>query len=730
MTIQRAHEILKHQFGFDSFRLNQEPAIDTILQGNDCVVLMPTGGGKSLCYQIPALMLDGLTVVISPLIALMKDQVDALRNNGIEAAFLNSTQTAAQQVEVFRDIRSGKLKLLYVAPERLLQSGDEFIDFLGSIKVSLFAIDEAHCISSWGHDFRPEYIRLGRLKADFPKIPVIALTATADKLVRNDIVERLNVPNASVFVSSFNRPNIHYSVEPQRNSYSQLLDYLEKRRDESGIIYCLSRNSVDSLAADLKDEGFEALPYHAGLDKDTRDRNQELFLKDEAKIIVATIAFGMGIDKSNVRFVVHMDLPKNIESYYQETGRAGRDGMPSDALLFFSWGDVIKLKGFAEVDGNREQTAIMLKKLDTMGKFGEIRTCRRRFLLNYFSEETVTACGNCDNCSTTVEKFDGTVIAQKALSAVVRTGGRFGMSYLIDFLRGSQAKSIRDEHKNLKTYGVGSDISKDNWYEYFKDLISQGYLAQTEGQYPVIALTEKSDDVLRGRTSVELIKARIREEKKYKYAGITGLDHHSDLFNDLRNVRTVLARGENVPPYVIFSDATLIEMATFLPLALPDLRKISGVGDLKLEKYGPDFLQEIRNYCKRKGLQTRIDQKGPKHERKQRTKRDRNGNDTYSISLQMFRSGKSIPDIAVERSFAVSTIENHLARYIGTGELNVEDLVSPEKIPEIRRAFLSINELTGLGQIKEILGGDYTYGEIRAVAADLEREGSMRESSS
>ncbi len=730
MTIPRAREILKHQFGFDSFRLDQEPVIDSVLQGRDCVVLMPTGGGKSLCYQIPALMLDGLTVVISPLIALMKDQVDALRNNGIEAAFLNSTQTAAQQVEVFRDVRSGKLKLLYVAPERLLQSGDQFIDFLSSIKVSLFAIDEAHCISSWGHDFRPEYIRLGRLKTDFPTIPVIALTATADKLVRKDIVERLNVPKASVFVSSFNRPNIHYAVEPKRNSYSQLLDYLEKRRDESGIIYCLSRNSVDALAADLKDEGFQALPYHAGLDKDTRDRNQELFLKDEAKIIVATIAFGMGIDKSNVRFVVHMDLPKNIESYYQETGRAGRDGLPSDALLFFSWGDVIKLKGFAEVEGNREQTAIMLKKLDTMGKFGDIRTCRRRFLLNYFSEETVTVCDNCDNCSTTYEKFDGTIIAQKALSAVVRTGGRFGMSYLIDFLRGSQAKSIRDEHKNLKTYGVGADISKDNWYEYFKDLISQGYLAQTEGQYPVITLTEKSDDVLRGRTSVELIKARIREEKKYKYAGATGLEHHSDLFNDLRNVRAVLARGENVPPYVIFSDATLIEMATFLPLNIADLRKISGVGDLKLEKYGADFLQEIRNFCKRKGLQTRIDQKVQKRERKQRTKRDRNGNDTYSISLQMFRSGKSIPDIAAERAFAVSTIENHLARYVTTGELKIEDLVPPDKIPAIRQAFLSVKELTGLGQIKEILGDDYTYGEIRAVAADLERHANSRELSS
>ncbi|MGI8884871.1 MAG: DNA helicase RecQ, partial [Pyrinomonadaceae bacterium] len=513
MNIAQAKEILTHQFGYASFRMNQQAAIETVLQKKDCVVLMPTGGGKSLCYQIPALMLDGLTVVISPLIALMKDQVDALKNNGVEAAFLNSTQTAAQQVEVFRRVRNGTLKLLYVAPERLLQSGEQFIDFLKSVNVSLFAIDEAHCISSWGHDFRPEYIQLGKLKQYFPGIPIIALTATADKLVRKDIFERLKIRNAELFLSSFNRPNIFYTVEPKRNSFARLLDYLESRRDESGIIYCLSRSSSDSLAADLRDEGYSALSYHAGLDKEMRDKHQELFLKDEVKIIVATIAFGMGIDKSNVRFVVHVDLPKNIESYYQETGRAGRDGLNSDALLFFSWGDVIKLKGFAEVEGNRAQTEIMLNKLNTMGKFGELKTCRRKFLLNYFSEDLAEDCGNCDNCNTTFERFDGTVIAQKALSAVYRTNQRVGLSYLIDFLRGSQSKKIWDEHKNLKTYGVGADISKENWFEYFRDLIAQGFLKQTEGQFPIIALTEKSEDVLKGNVRVELIKVTVKEDK-------------------------------------------------------------------------------------------------------------------------------------------------------------------------------------------------------------------------
>ncbi len=719
MSIIQAKEILKHRFGYDAFRMNQEPAIAAVLARRDCVVLMPTGGGKSLCYQIPALMQDGLTVVISPLIALMKDQVDALRANGVEAAFLNSTQTAAEQVAVFRDVRSGKLKLLYVAPERLLQSGDQFLDFLREIEISLFAIDEAHCISSWGHDFRPEYLRLATLKKEFPQIPLIALTATADKLVRKDIVDRLNVPNAELFVSSFNRPNIYYGVEPKRNSYGQLRDYLDKRKDESGIIYCLSRSSTDSLAADLRDEGFSALSYHAGLDKQTRDKHQEAFLKDETKIIVATIAFGMGIDKSNVRFVVHMDLPKNVESYYQETGRAGRDGLQSDALLFFSWADVIKLKGFAAVEGNAAQSAIMLKKLDLMGKFGDLTTCRRRFLLNYFSEETTADCGNCDNCTTVVERFDGTVIAQKALSAVYRTHQRFGMSYLIDFLRGSKSEKIRDEHKNIKTYGVGADISKDGWFNYFKDLIAQGYIAQTEGEYPIIVLTETSMDVLAGKTLVELIKVKVREEKKTKLVADVSHPYIQALFDDLRQLRTTFAKHENVPPYVVFSDVTLVEMATYLPQNDWEMRKISGVGDLKFDKYGADFLAAIKKYCLANSFVSRIDLKTQKRERKQRTKRDVHGKDTYRISLDMFRDGKPISEISKKRGLAVSTIENHLARYITTGEVSLEQFVSLDKVETIRNAIIKFNDSGALSPVKEFLGEDYSYGEIRAVMASM-----------
>ena len=720
MNITRAQEILKHQFGYDSFRMNQQQAIESVLAKKDCVVLMPTGGGKSLCYQIPALMLDGLTVVISPLIALMKDQVDAMKSVGVAAAFLNSSQSSREQVEVFQSVKSGELKLLYIAPERLLQSGDQFIEFLKSINVSLFAIDEAHCISSWGHDFRPEYMQLAKLKRHFPQIPLIALTATADKLVRKDILERLNIRNSSVYVSSFNRPNIFYTVEPKRNSYAQLLKYLEKRRDESGIIYCLSRSSVDSLAADLRDEGFNALSYHAGLDKERRDKHQELFLKDEVKIIVATIAFGMGIDKSNVRFVVHIDLPKNIESYYQETGRAGRDGLQSDALLFFSWGDVVKLKGFAEVEGNKAQSEIMLNKLNTMGKFAELKSCRRKFLLNYFDENLTEDCGTCDNCNTTFEKIDGTIIAQKALSAVARTGQRMGLTYLVDFLRGSKSQKIWDIHKNLKTYGIGADVSKDDWSAYFRDLIGQGFLAErTEGPYSTIVLTEKSEDVLKGNTAVELFKITAKEEKKQSLVSGVQHDYFKDLFADLKTVRTKIAKGENVPPYVVFSDAVLVELATFLPQNEYEMRRISGIGDLKLEKYGADFLEIIKDYCEINNLQSRINLKEPKREPKKRTKRDVDGKDTYSISLDMFKSGLAVGEIADSRGMSRSTIETHLVRYISSGEINLQDLVADEKVEPITNAILKFSESGAISPVKEFLGDDYSYGEIRAVLAAM-----------
>ncbi|NNE98706.1 MAG: DNA helicase RecQ [Pyrinomonadaceae bacterium] len=715
MTIEKAKKILKHQFGYDSFRMNQEAAIDCVLSKKDAVVLMPTGGGKSLCYQVPALMSEGLTMVVSPLIALMKDQVDALVSNGIEAAFLNSTQTGKQQTEVFQRIRSGKLKLLYVAPERLFKSGDQFIDFLKELNVSLFAIDEAHCISSWGHDFRPEYRKLALLKEYFPEVPVIALTATADKLVRKDIVDYLELNQPELLISSFNRPNIFYSVEPKRNSYEKLLRFLEKRREDSGILYCLSRRSTENLAQDLRDEGFNALPYHAGLDRATRQRNQELFLNDDAKIIVATIAFGMGIDKSNVRFVVHMDLPKNVESYYQETGRAGRDGLESDALLFFSWGDVTKLKGFVEIENNKEQSDIMLKKLDQMGEFGDLKTCRRKYLLRYFDEDLADDCGQCDNCKAEYEKFDGTVIAQKALSAVYRTGQRFGVSYLIDLLRGSKSKKMRLEHLNLKTHGVGADISKNDWFDYFKDLIAQGFLAKTEGQYPTVILTGKSEDVLYGNTKVELYKITEKAEKSSSLVSDVSHPYVEALLDDLKSLRTEFAREEGVPPYVVFSDATLVELATYLPHDRNGLLKISGIGDVKMERYGADFIRVIRDYCELNGLESRMKLKFAS--RKRRRKRNTKGDDTYSKTLQLFKQGMSVRAIAEERGLTRNTIENHLLRFIPSGEVQVEDLVDTDKIETIRDAIDELNAAKGLSPIKEFLGAEYSYGEIRAVAA-------------
>jgi ATP-dependent DNA helicase RecQ len=437
------------------------------------------------------------------------------------------------------------------------------------------------------------------------------------------------------------------------------------------------------------------------------------------KIVVATIAFGMGIDKSNVRFVVHLDLPKNIESYYQETGRAGRDGLESEALLFFSWGDINKLKQFAEVDGNQRQSEIMLRKLKQMGEFGDLKTCRRKFLLGYFGEELSEDCGNCDNCGKEYEKFDGTIIAQKALSAVYRTGQRMGLTYLVDFLRGSQSQKIWDEHKNLKTYGVGADVSKTEWFEYFRDLISQGYLKQSDGQFPVIQLTEKSLEVLKGNVPVELIKVHVREEKKTSLVGETSHEYFKDLFDELKKVRTAFAREENVPPYVVFSDATLVEMATFLPLELSELGKISGVGELKLQKYGSDFLEAVRRYCDENNLASRIELKQPKREKRQRTRREENGQSTYDVSLEMFRQGFSVEEIARQRGMTKSTIEIHLVRFIQNGDIAVEDFVPDGKIETIRGAIERFRDIGALSPIKEFLGENYTYGEIRAVLATM-----------
>jgi ATP-dependent DNA helicase RecQ len=456
-----------------------------------------------------------------------------------------------------------------------------------SMKISLVAIDEAHCISHWGHDFRPEYLMLAQLKQLLTGVPVIALTATADRLTRKDIVEKLALNDPGTYVSSFNRTNIRYRVEPKTNSFDKLITFLQTHPDDSGIIYCLSRSSTERVAEDLKNMGYSALAYHAGMDKEQRSLHQEKFLKDEVKIMVATIAFGMGIDKSNVRFVVHMDLPKNIESYYQETGRAGRDGLPSEALLFYGYGDVAKLKKFATIDGNPEQTEISFRKLDQMAAYCDLVSCRRKYLLNYFDEETAEYCGNCDVCLNHYELYDGTVYAQKVLSAVSRLGGRFGTGYIIDFLRGAASNKIQEEHRALKTFGIGADVNKETWHFIIRELIGRGYLTKTPGMYPVLALSDKCANVLKGTEQVMLARAKDKTNKLDVYE--TSATYEVALYKQLKELRRQLAEEENVPAYIILSDASLVELATYLPQNLEELAKISGFGYVKLERYGRKF---------------------------------------------------------------------------------------------------------------------------------------------
>jgi ATP-dependent DNA helicase RecQ len=601
------HETLQNVFGYADFRPRQQTIIEELIAGDDAFVLMPTGGGKSLCYQIPALHRPGVAIVLSPLISLMKDQVDALQANGVAAAFYNSAQGSEAARQVLAQLHARELDLLYISPERLMS--DAFLERLAGIDIALFAIDEAHCVSQWGHNFRPEYQQLGALRYYFPDIPLVALTATADAQTREDIVHVLGLGKARRHVTGFDRPNIRYTVLEKHKPFDQLLHFLDKRVDQAGIVYALSRKRVEEVAGKLQARGVRAQADHAGLPAAHRQQVQEDFLRDELQVVVATVAFGMGIDKPNVRFVVHYDLPRHIEGYYQETGRAGRDGLESEALLLFGAQDVGTARRLIENNDNAEQKRIEVHKLNAMVGLAESVTCRRRVLLNYFDERLEQDCGNCDVCLNPPEQFDATLDAQKALSCVYRLGQSFGVGYVVDVLRGADNERIRSrQHQQLSTYGLGSDRSEQEWTSIIRQLIHHGYLIQDIANYSVLKLTEAARPLLRGEQTLQLAKPRIRELAKKKRSRSDAVHGPYDevLFDHLRDLRKHLAEVEGVPPYIVFGDASLIQMARDKPVDEAGLLNITGVGQHKLEKYGSDFLDAITLYSLERRQQTEV----------------------------------------------------------------------------------------------------------------------------
>jgi ATP-dependent DNA helicase RecQ len=603
---QKALEILNSLYGYDSFRGHQADIIEHVTEGNNALVLMPTGGGKSLCYQIPSLLRDGVGIIISPLIALMQDQVGAMQQLGVKAAFLNSSLSRSEQNEIEQQLMAGQLDLLYIAPERLIQP--YVLDMLGRCRLALFAIDEAHCVSQWGHDFRSDYLSLSILAERFSAIPRIALTATADIRTRKEIIERLSLEGAKAYISGFDRPNIRYAIANKTTPKKQLLAFLQHRKSEAGIVYCLSRKKVEDTAEWLSQQGYNALPYHAGLPSQLRQTHQNRFLREDGVIIVATIAFGMGIDKPDVRFVAHLDLPKSIEAYYQETGRAGRDGQPADAWMVYGLQDVVRLQQMAQgSDGSEQFKRAERHKLDAMLGLCEVTSCRRKVLLRYFADDAPNQCGNCDNCQMPPETWDATEAAQKVLSCVYRTGQRFGLVHVMDVLQGKEnEKVLQHGHQQLSTFGIGSDTHEAQWRSVIRQLVVRGFLRVDLEGYSALQLTDLCRPVLKGEQELHLRKEEVKAPslKGSKAGGkksagkVQIAPEDQELWEELRECRKYLSEEHNVPPYVIFHDATLKEMLDVMPMSGSELLTLTGVGDSKLEKYGADFIEIICRYAK------------------------------------------------------------------------------------------------------------------------------------
>jgi len=698
-------EILKTVFGYDRFRGQQQAVIETVVAGQDALVLMPTGGGKSLCYQIPALVRPGVGIVISPLIALMQDQVTALLQLGVKAAFLNSTLSMENARRIEQQLLNNDLDLLYVAPERLTSA--RTIALFERIQIALFAIDEAHCVSQWGHDFRVDYLQLSMLHERFPQIPRIALTATADSKTRAEIQLRLGLEQAPLYISSFDRPNIRYRIVQKQNARQQLLDFIKTEHSgDAGIVYCLSRKKVDETAVWLNSKGIKALPYHAGMDNSLRYQHQHQFVMQEGLIIVATIAFGMGIDKPNVRFVAHLDLPKSVEAYYQETGRAGRDGLPADAWMAYGLQDVITLRQMlASSNADEAHKRVEFHKLDAMLALCEQVHCRRQSLLSYFGDLLDQPCGNCDTCLEPVETWDGTVAAQKALSCIHRTEQRFGVGYLIEVLLGKSNERIkRFGHERLSTFGIGKDLDEKQWHSVFRQLVARGLVSVDFDSFGALKLTEQCRPILRGEQLLMLRKdAKPEKTKSARSAGLQAVaEQNTLLWNALRSKRKAIADEQDVPAYIIFSDATLMEMMANKPRDHQQFAMLSGVGKRKLELYGDEFLAVLAEFADD----------------------DVSVSDSVKESVDLFRLGYSAKQIAERRALQATTVLGHLAQAIELGQVPLTEVVelSAQEIKQITDALLTLpdGQKNALKPIFDQFGGQYEYGVLRCVRAAVQ----------